>query len=27
VFGAGGSFSYTNTVIPGTPNLFLRIAQ
>ena len=27
VFGAGGSFSYTNTVIPGTPGLFLRIAQ
>ena len=27
VFGLGGSFSYTNTVNPGTPNLFLRIEQ
>ena len=27
VFGAGGSFSYTNTVNPRTPSMFLRIAQ
>jgi autotransporter-associated beta strand protein len=27
VFGAGGSFSYTNVVNPGTPQLFLRIKQ
>ena len=26
-FGVGGSFNYTNTVNPGTPSLFLRIAQ
>jgi hypothetical protein len=26
-FGAGGSFSYTNAVTPGTPRLFLRIRQ
>ena len=27
VFGSGGSFSYTNTISPSTPSLFLRIAQ
>ena len=27
VFGGGGSFAYTNTVNPGMPQLFLRIAQ
>jgi hypothetical protein len=27
VFGAGGSFSYTNAVNPGTPKLFLRLQQ
>ena len=27
VFGAGGSFNYTNTMSPSTPSLFLRIAQ
>jgi hypothetical protein len=27
VFGAGGSFSYTNTISPSTPTLFLRLAQ
>jgi hypothetical protein len=27
VFGGGGSFSYTNTISPSTPSLFLRIAQ
>jgi len=27
VFGGGGSFSYTNTVNPGTPSLFLRLQQ
>jgi len=27
VFGGGGSFSYTNTVSPGTPSLFLRLQQ
>jgi hypothetical protein len=27
VIGAGGSFSYTNPMNPGTPQLFLRIAQ
>ena len=26
-FGVGGAFSYTNAVSPGTPRLFLRIAQ
>jgi hypothetical protein len=27
VYGPGGSFSYTNTISPGTPQLFLRLAQ
>jgi autotransporter-associated beta strand protein len=27
VYGPGGSFSYTNTITPGTPRLFLRLAQ
>ena len=27
VFGGGGSFSYTNTVSPGTSSLFLRLQQ
>jgi hypothetical protein len=27
LYGPGGTFSYTNTIIPGTPRLFLRLAQ